>query len=162
MTDPMPPDHLVETMAQAIHRNYRDANAETLGPDHPANRPWEALDPKLRAQNRHQARDNVAKLALLGIEVVQADEATTDGVELTADQVEELARLEHDRWADQKRQQGYRYGPVRVDDGPDLRHPDLKAWDELDEGVRDKDRSPIEAFGTVLAEAGLAMRHRRP
>jgi hypothetical protein len=152
----MPGDELIEAMARRIHDNFLQTRRGVEAETHPALRAWDELSEPLRAQNRDQARDNLVKLHKVGLRVVPADQAGDARVELDDSYVDRLAHLEHDRWARQKQRQGYRHGEERVDDGPDLRHPDLKAWDELSEDVKDKDREPVRKIAEVLAAAGLA------
>lgn len=144
-------------MAKAIHANYLADQMVEQVEGHPAMKPWDALDEGLRAQNRSQARDNLAKLRSIGLRVVPGEAESGRGAGLSPEQVERLARLEHDRWAHQKGTQGYRYGPERIDDGPDKRHPDMREWSELSGHVRDKDRTPIRRMIDVLATAGFTV-----
>lgn len=156
-----PDQETVELMARSIHENYRDGH--DLEHDHPANKTWDALDDRLKAQNRDQARDNLAKLAEQGIAVVPEDQVGPDDERLGSDELDELvellARYEHDRWAAQKRAQGYVFGKPRNDDPEKgaLLHPDLEPWSELEEPVKEKDRQPIRQIPVVLAGVGLAM-----
>lgn len=154
----MPDDEAIDAMARAIHQRYLDARCSsgTVDEAHPAMKQWDQLSPELRGQNRDQARDNILKLASQGFRVVRAESGDPSGGALTDEQIEGLARAEHDRWAAQKRAQGYRFGEVRVDDGPDKRHPDLVAWEDLSESDRDKDREPVRQMIAVLDEAGFA------
>jgi hypothetical protein len=154
----MPPDDVVESMARAIHQQYLNDQHGYQDSSHPAMRPWEHLAAELRSQNIDQARHNVTKLAGFGFTVVAASQAQdVQTVELTATDIERLAQDEHDRWAREKRANGYRYGLLRCDEPPDLRHPDLVAWEELDEATREKDRSPVRAMLDRLAEAGYVV-----
>lgn len=157
-----PSNELIEDLARSIHQNYYEAAGASS--ELPAARPWDELTNDLKALNRHQARDNFSKLAALGYEVVPADELalrTSDQpVSFALDLIEQLARDEHDRWAAQRRMQGYRHGPERVDDGPDRRHPDLVAWEQLTEADRDKDRRPMRRMLEVLEAHGLGVIER--
>lgn len=156
----MPDDEAIDAMARAIHQRYLDArrSSGTVDEAHPAMKPWDHLSPELRGQNRDQARDNILKLSSQGFRVVRTESGDSAGLgALNDEQIEGLARAEHDRWAAQKRAQGYRFGEVRVDDGPDKRHPDLVAWEDLSESDRDKDREPVRQMIAVLEEAGFAV-----
>ncbi len=154
----MPEDDAIEVMARLIHGNYieaRKAEGE-FDAEHPAMKPWEQLSAKLRGQNRDQARNNVLKLASIGLRVVPAAGGEAEPVGLTEDQVLVLARREHERWGTQKRAQGYRYGQERMDTG-DKQHPDLVAWEELTDADREKDIAPVRQIVAVLAEAGYTV-----
>ena len=49
----------------------------------------------------------------------------------TPEEVERMARSEHDEWCRAKRAAGWRRGPVR--DGKARTHPDLVPWEDLPE-----------------------------
>jgi hypothetical protein len=161
-TDPDPTDlsnHLVEQVARSIHDAYlEDHEAAGGDPHHEAAAPWDDLPPHLRAQNLRQVRTNLRRASQLGFRLVPLADAGPDRVlELTADQVEVLARIEHDDWSRQKRSQGYRWGEERVVEGPAKTHPDLLAWEDLGEPAREKDRSPMRRLIAQLERAGLAI-----
>jgi hypothetical protein len=73
---------------------------------------------------------------------------TFDALEL-----EELAELEHMRWAAERRRQGFVWGATR---GPGT-HPDLVDWTELSEPVRDKDRDAARRWPGLLAQVGFGL-----
>lgn len=151
-------DDEVERVAQQVHERFLAATP--LADDHPARRPWAELSDDLRAMNREQVRENVRRLEAMGYRLVPLAELGPTAEPLGAlpdDQVEQLARDEHLRWCDTKRSQGYRLGPVRVDDGPDRRHPDLVPWEQLDEPAREKDRRPMRTMVAAFVAAGWAV-----
>lgn len=154
------PDDL-ERLAQTIHRRFRAATP--LPPGHPADVPWEDLAEPQRAQNRDQAAEDVRRIHAAGYRLVPlADGGTHRITALPEDLVESLALAEHDRWAATARAHGYRWGPQRIDDPPDRRHPDLVAWEQLDEPAREKDRRPARDLPALFAEAGWALVPAQP
>jgi len=153
----LPDEPTIETIAVLIHEEYLGDHRGDGNPSHPAMRPWDELTEELRDQNRSQARDNVMKLAELGYRLVPAGSLSGAALTLTTDEVNVLARKEHERWAREKRKKGYRYGNVRCDEPPDLRHPDLVDWDDLDEPTRDQDRRPVQRMAELFARAGLVL-----
>ncbi len=152
----MPADEAIELMARVIHEHY--VTEQTGQSDLPAMQSWAELDETLRAQNRDQARDNISKLHAIGRRVVAADSSAIETNPLGDADVLNLGIAEHDRWSHQKREQGYRYGQTRIDDGTDLRHPSLVPWEELPVSEQEKDLDPIRRIPTVLAAAGLVIR----
>ena len=86
-----------------------------------------------RAHPRQARRDR--------IRVRATNDWDADPVDLTGERVEELARREHDRWQDERRQAAWRSGPVR--DADTKLSPYLVPWDELTEDVRNLDRDAI-------------------
>lgn len=155
----MPNAEEIEKVARCIHANYLEHQADLQDPDgHPAMRPWDDLSDELRGQNIQQARNNIVKLASLGKRVRRAGPDTSSAeVPLAPEQMEELAMREHDRWAAEKRRNGYVYGEVRCDDPPNLTHPDLVTWEELSEASREKDREPMRRMIGCLWVAGFTI-----
>ncbi len=148
----------LECIARQIHLGYQ---RHQVDPSHPAAKPWEELSDELKAQNLSQARQNILRLAALGYDVrPRTDAVETSTVTIDPFTLERLAREEHDRWAHEKRAHGFVWGPDRRSAGPDLRHPDLLHWIDLDEAVRDKDRAPIRELIESLAGAGYTVTQR--
>jgi hypothetical protein len=136
----------IAVLAEIIHERYR-TRFEPSGP------PWADLSEDQREANRAQARDIPAKLASVGAQV----EPGTPGVPFafTPDEIEELARAEHERWVSQREEAGWTYGPYR--DIHERLHPSLVPWAELADEEREKDRAAIRAIPDILAEAGMAV-----
>jgi hypothetical protein len=75
------------------------------------------------------------------------------------DEINLLAKSEHDLWMESLVRRGWRIGH-RLDENnrkisdPDRKlHPDLKPWEDLDEGTQDYDRSIIRRLPYVFAKA---------
>lgn len=105
-----------------------------------------------------QARSYRDKMHLLGYELVRAEECPDEDRvhEFTADEVEFLAREEHDRWVDERRRAGWTYGPKK--DVEKRISPFMVVWDELDEEIREYDREPVREMISLIESAGLAVR----
>lgn len=151
-----------EELAQSVHADYvrrrREEHGSAQGPslaDDPALLPWSSLPESLKESNRDQAADIGRKLALVKCHLVPS--AGWDAVprEFTPDEVELLARAEHDRWADERKRAGWQWGPVR--DVEAKRNPDLVGWEELSERSRDLDRDAVRAIPLFLARLGYAI-----
>jgi len=67
--------------------------------------------------------------------------------------LDRLARLEHERWLQERTQQGWRYGSVR-DDQRKL-HPDLVDWAELSDESAEKDRDAVQNIPRLLRATGF-------
>src|SRR5262245_42199527 len=143
---------MLEQLAEATHRSYLAEQARdgaVLGTTR-ALVAWDALDDEYREANRAQPRDIMAKLARIGCVLRPGPD---DGFTFSADELEYLARREHRRWADQRRGSGWERGSAR--DEADKRHPDLVAWGQLAEDVREKDRDVVRNLPALLATVGL-------
>ncbi len=138
------PPPWLETVARAIHDQYRDRRED----EGAATAPWEALPAELQGSNRDQAAAIPGKLAMVGCQLVPT--ASANGFEgFTGPEVELLAEREHERWV---RERTVSAGPARPGD--------LVPWDELAEDRRELDREAVRAIPAVVAAAGLAVRRR--
>ena len=70
--------------------------------------------------------------------------------------VEELARNNHEVWAQERREQGWRYGPERNDGRKE--HPGLVPYDELSEAEKDVDRATVEQTLKAAVALGCEIR----
>jgi voltage-gated potassium channel Kch len=146
-------DDLTERLARQIHEEYRLTLRQRSAAAHrgPAAVAWSQLPESLRSANRAQVQDISNKMVRLGC--VVAPRKGGGGEPIGVEQVEELARSEHDRWCAERRGSGWQYGGVRDDDR--RRHPDLLPWDELGEDARNKNRDAIRRLPEALADAGF-------
>ncbi|MDG4797563.1 RyR domain-containing protein [Micromonospora sp. WMMD1082] len=153
-------EDLTERLAQQIHARYLHAQHRAgvrLG-DAPAMVPWSRLPESLRRANRSHVQDIAAKLLNLGCVVAprhgSAGDASAAGRAID-DRVEQLARLEHERWCRERRGDGWTYGQLR--DEARRRHPALRPWDELPPAVQEQNREEIRALPDVLSDSGFEL-----
>lgn len=102
----------------------------------------------LQESNRDQIRDIPAKLHALGYRMVHMGDDETCGriAEFFDEEIEMLARLEHERWCRERLAAGWIAGAPRDDER--RIHPDLVPYDELSEQSREYDRVGARAAGT--------------
>ncbi|HVE67174.1 MAG TPA: NAD-binding protein [Solirubrobacteraceae bacterium] len=157
-----------EQIARAKHEQYVAAErARGVGPEqNPSMVSWDELPESLRDSNRRFADGIGRKLAETGCALAPTP-VVLDGERpdfaFTDEEVEGLARAEHDRWAADLRRDGWR--PTAGPKDPEARlHPLLVPWEELPEAERDKDREPVREIPEMLARAGLRVyrTRRRP
>jgi hypothetical protein len=63
--------------------------------------------------------------------------------------VETLAAVEHERWMQEKRVQGWHYGPAR-DDSKKI-HPSIIPYLQLSESEKEKDRNTVRNIPRILS-----------
>jgi len=147
-----------ELIARARHADYvRQERRKGLTPDqNPSIRPWEELPDSLRESNRHFADSVGNRLADLGAELEPlTGPARLRGMDAAL--IDELARVEHDRWTDDLIANGWRHHDSDKDPERKL-HPLLVPWEQLDEAERDKDRDSIRGIPEFLARIGYELR----
>ena len=71
------------------------------------------------------------------------------------DEVEFLARVEHDRWVEERTRAGWTYGAEK--DVERRVSPYLVGWEELSDEVREYDRAPMREMIALVESAGLAV-----
>lgn len=98
-------------------------------------------------------RDIARKLGLIGLRAVTSPEGFFPLHQFREDEIERLARDEHDRWCQERRSRGWTYGEIR--DNRKKLHPNLLPWDDprITEPVKEIDRNAIRRLPAILARA---------
>jgi hypothetical protein len=147
-------EDLSERLAQLNHERYLAgclARGEKMGA-RPTLVEWAMLDEAARRTSREQAGDIGAKLHVIGCSILPRD-FDDDGFEFTDGEIEELAKLEQQRWKADAERHGWQWGGER--DSLTRRTPDLVDWDRLGTDGREKCRAAIRDIPLILADAGF-------
>jgi hypothetical protein len=143
-------DDLTERLARQFHQRYLAAphlhTSDASGVD------WWELSESMRNANRAQVQGIAAKMQVL--ECVIAVRNGEDAI-ITEEELERIARHEHERWCLERAGQGWRHGQER--DDRRRRHPDLVDWDELSEDSREKAREAVRSMSDMLADEGFTI-----
>ncbi|MFE9690204.1 RyR domain-containing protein [Micromonospora sp. NPDC005806] len=152
-------EDLTERLARQIHDRYLQAHRPAAVQPSAATAmvDWSRLPESLRQANRAHVQDIAAKLLKLGCVVAPRHGGAGDASAEQAieDRIDELARLEHERWCRERQGEGWTYGEPR--DDTRRRHPALRPWDELTPDVQEKNRQEIRALPDVLSDSGFAL-----
>jgi hypothetical protein len=110
---------------------------------------WSDLPEVVRDDNRLVADCYTLKLRDIGarLAVGEAESLTFEG-----DELEQLARAEHERWMAARRAEGWVYGQTRDDAAK--RHPMIVAYDELTEEAKALDREQIRIMARLVRQVG--------
>ncbi|MFU8853183.1 RyR domain-containing protein [Micromonospora sp. SL1-18] len=153
-------EDLTERLAQQIHDRYLHAQrrAGVRSGDAPAMVDWSRLPESLRRANRAHVQDIAAKLLNLGCVVAPRHGGSGDASaagQAIDDRIDELARLEHERWCRERQGEGWTYGEPR--DDTRRRHPALRPWHELAPQVQEHNREEIRTLPDVLSDSGFEL-----
>lgn len=130
-------------MQAAVARGQVPGGAASLGP-------WDELPEEFKESNRAQAREIGERLAAIGCIMVPTFDPTLDFA-LDDDEVQLLARLEHERWMDERTAQGFEFGPVRGE----RTRPDLVPWERLSDEARMRNMQAVRRIPGMLDRAGF-------
>jgi hypothetical protein len=147
-----------ELLARANHQTYlTNQRARGVSEDRSIV-PWEELPESLKNSNRRFADSIGSALDYVGYAIVPAPllDADRSTPAFTDDELEELAKREHDRWVADLMRDGWRLTRGEKDPIQKL-HPLLVPWASLSEAERDKDRDAVRAIPELLASAGLSV-----
>ena len=122
----------------------------------PSIAPWAELPDALKESNRDFARAIAGVLEGVPLRLSPLRGLPAGKLPLSDDQMEQLARNEHHRWAADLERKGWRWGPSPKD-AHNRTHPLLVDWDQLSEQEREKDRDSIRGIPTMLALVGLEL-----
>jgi hypothetical protein len=146
-----------DKIAKVLHQGYFDDQIKRgfkIGAK-PAIFPWDKLPWVFKESNRQSADHIPVKLRALGYRIDRLPQPRAAERAFSKDQVELLARMEHDRWDAEKWLLGYEYGERR--DDRQKTHPDLVPWDELPDDVKDYDRQQVKGIPDALERAGYGI-----
>jgi len=145
-----------EQIARAIHQGYLATNRRLYGDAVPATdamKPWEELPEHYREANRAQADHIIPKLRETGCRLRHRRGWDAPLFRFTIEELEMLARAEHERWMRDRKASGWRHGSQR--DERKKIHPDLVDWNDLAEDRRELDRDAVRKLPAYLAAGGF-------
>ncbi len=150
-----------EILARAMHQDYvekqraRGESAETR----PYLVPWEDLPETKRESNRREVDHIAWKLSQIGCGITLLTDWDAASFVFTGAEVETLAHLEHERWREELRAQGWTYAPGPRDDEKRT-HPWLLPLADLPAEVQEENRERARRLPVFLAEAGFQVYRR--
>jgi hypothetical protein len=143
-----------EELARAMHEDYVRQQLSRGAPplSQPTLQPWESLPDHFKESNRDAAADLGRKLDAIHCVLVPLLDWHEELFELTPNDVETLARMEHERWMRDLESRGWTYGETRDDHAK--RHPQIRPFDDLPDVEQAKDREQVRLLPTLLASIG--------
>ncbi|HEY5472827.1 MAG TPA: RyR domain-containing protein, partial [Candidatus Limnocylindrales bacterium] len=146
-----------EAVARAIHENYvsnRRREGQSVETN-PSMVDWEQLPETLKESNREQATDIARKLKVIGCDIAPMTDWDAEPPAFTADEIELLARMEHDRWWKEREAAGWRLAAARSESRKES--PYLVPYEDLPADVKEIDRATVRAVPAFLAEVDFAV-----
>ncbi|GAA2100193.1 hypothetical protein GCM10009841_14660 [Microlunatus panaciterrae] len=145
-----------ERAARIVHELYLLKFATPPDPKQQAHVSWDRLSPFLRGSNIRLVTNTLASAERLGRTWGAAAGESEEDLDFSPEEVEQLARLEHESWMRYYLDSGWRQAAVRDDSR--RRHTALLPWEELDDKNRSRARDNV--MDTVAILRGLGYRSR--
>ncbi|MDD5063283.1 MAG: RyR domain-containing protein [Phycisphaerae bacterium] len=155
---PKLPSGVRDTIAMAIHRQYRQDQIGNLLTEKPSTSEWSNLPENLKESNRQQADHIFEKLDSVSLTVHKVRGRGIKLLKFSDKEVEILAEMEHARWNIERILDGWKLGPEK-----DLNKkvsPYLAPWEKLPEDVKEWDRQTVRKIPEYLAKVGLETRRK--
>ena len=145
-----------EVLARAIHEEYvlHQTRIGETPQSNPSMVPWQELPEGLKESNLHQADHIGLKLQAVGCYVVPLTDWDADPLEFSEEEVEIMARMEHERFVSERLGEGWTLAPGSKDIAAKT-SPYMVPWDQLSEQIKDFDRNTVKALPEFLATAGF-------
>jgi hypothetical protein len=160
LEDLLAPEVFAASSLDVLARAYHESHVETL-PDSRRNtaatRSWDELPELFKMSSRRFADHLHIKFAQSGLRMNKM--SSPEILELTASEIESMAKLEHRRWTIERRLQGWVRGETRSD--TKRTHPDLVGWERLPLAVQNHNRAQMAALPAILVKAGFEVRRER-
>lgn len=148
-----------EILARAVHEEYvrhQDQLGETPRTN-PLMVPWDSLPKSKKESNRRQVDHIGTKLEAIGCGIARLTDWDAVSFQFTPDEIELMARMEHERWCKELRRDGWTYVPGPKN--PDKKtHPDLVSWEALPDSEKEKNRNTVRELPGFLTRAGFQVR----
>ena len=145
-----------EILARNIHEEYikeREKEGETLRIN-PNLVSWEILPGDVKESNRRQADYIGYKLNAIGCYIVPMYDWKAEPVEFAPDEIELMAKIEHNLWMEEKLKEDWKYAPG-LKNPKKKTSPFLISWSQLPEEEKEKDRDTVRKIPIYLSKAGF-------
>jgi len=153
-----------EVLARDLHKAYLEGldSEKVMDEGDPSRESWENLPEDTKEKNRRQADRIGAILDEHGYRIAPLmDWNAADLVfreEEEADEVESMARMEHELWCQEMTASYWKYGPNK--DEELKTNPDLVPWEKLPLDELDKNKKFVRDLPRLLARAGFQIERK--
>lgn len=144
----------LDNLAKVIHNDYvEEMRKNNKKPEEkPAMRPWEYLDEDYIDSNRQQADHIPVKLRAIGCYSGKEQVGAQPVTEFKDEEVKLMAEMEHRRWYAERIMTGWK--PGDKNDPMKKTNPDLKEWNELDDGTKEYNYKTVRNIPRFLDMIG--------
>lgn len=142
-----------EYLARALHEEYARHQGKAGSADSPARLTWSQLPEPIKESNRKQVDRIGANFEAVGCRIAPLMDWDSSPVEFSHEEIEAIARREHEGWCSDLRRKGWVFAPGSKNTNKKT-HPDLVEWEHLPESEKEKNRAPVRELPAFLIRAG--------
>lgn len=150
-----------EVIARAIHYDYVNSRKQAgeNSRTNPSMVDWNDLPETLKESNRHQAAHIEVKMKAIGCGIQPLNDWEAASFRFESGEIEQLAELEHQRWVEERRQNGWRFKPGLKNIAKKT-SPHMVPWEDLSWEIKESDRYMVRNLPSFLAQAGFQIYRR--
>jgi len=142
----------IELLARAFHEHYLGQRL-AAGAVGSAVVAWHDLAEEKRESNRSLARYLKRHLGQIGYHLIPQEGLVSRPFTFSNDEIDLLARKEHERWSAEMRADGWRYG---LQANPKKKtNPDLQEWEKLTDAEKQFNRELVRVLPELVASVRL-------
>lgn len=135
--------NIIESLARQINVYYTRTSSS------PHLKPWIDLPEDNKHFLRQKAEDILNMVQTIGLTIRPAQTSQIVPLIFTSEEIEVLAKMEHERWMEEKIRDGWTFGSVS--DHERKIHNCLVPWEELREYEKEKDREMVRNIPEILS-----------
>jgi hypothetical protein len=150
-----------EVIARAIHDDYINCQKQAgeSSSTNPSMVDWNSLPETIKESNRHQAAHIEVKIKAIGCGIQPLNDWEAASFSFEPEEIEQLAVLEHKRWVEERRQNGWLFKPGTKNIAKKT-SPHMVPYEELSWEIKESDRNMIRNLPSFLAKAGFQIYRR--
>jgi hypothetical protein len=143
------PDHLREDLAKRLHGEYLNARRKMSLSEQERNdlKQWDDLPQELKESSRAHADSVPQKLSLISCFLSNEQVGRVPIERFSEEEIEILAKNEHDRWNCERLQKQWHLGERAL---ADRSSPFLKPWVDIPPDWKDVDRAIVASYPRIL------------
>ena len=144
-----------EILAQFIHEEYVKGQIEQPASSRTSAAlcSWDELPEWLKESNRTQADHIGEKLRRIRCDLVLFSDPLSESFQFEEKEIEALARMEHERWMEERTKDGWKYAEVERN-VQQKTNPYLVSYEQLPEQIKELNRNTVRELPRFLARCG--------
>ena len=156
---PIMPQKIRETIAKAIHNQYKQTVSGSRFGSDPSMADWDKLSSNLKESNLQQADTIYEKLKRVKCITRIVANRSVALMTFTEEEIDIMAEMEHGRWNVERLLDGWRYSETRNIERKQT--PYIVSWSKLSPDVKNWDKETVRKIPEFLAQVSLEIQRKK-